>query len=318
MRPTIETLDAQTRAALVDRSPSTAAAAADALRQLAALAHADDDAAAAVYHGLVWDLHTDPDPRTYALRRWIVEAGYAVDEAHVLVPALPAPLAPDALLDALRGAHARSTGAAHPMPSHMFRGDPSLAELKIYLRHHWHRSRLFFRELTELALSRPLAEASVVYRNLYDETGGEDPSRAHPFLLQRLLRYLDVPHGFDDRPELPAAQAYLNNRIRCARHPNPAWGLAVLFALEFGTPATHGDIYALLGRFGLPDDVCEFHRLHMSADVEHAQETADLIAATITRAEDQAILLASLDHHRALGRRYFDAIWREMLATRRP
>ncbi len=123
-----------------------------------------------------------------------------------------------------------------------------------------------------------LGHASVLHRNLYDETGGEDSEQAHPFLLQRLLRHLGVPHGFHDRPELPEAQAYLNNRIRCARHPNRAWGLAVLYSLEAGTPATHGNIYALLQRFGVPD-AREFHRVHMSAAVEHARETAGLIGA---------------------------------------
>jgi pyrroloquinoline quinone (PQQ) biosynthesis protein C len=315
---TIAALDARVRAALADRSPTAAAAAATALGELATLAFAGDDAAATAYHGLVWDLHADPDHATHALRGWLVQAGYAVEQAYVPVdPPQPA-LAPADLLARLAAEQARNAGLAHPMSAHMFHGDPSLAELKIYLRHHWHRSRLFYRELTELALTCPLRHASILHRNLYDETGGEHSERAHPFLLQRLLRHFDLPHGFADRPELPEAQAYLNNRIRCARHPNPAWGLAVLYSLEAGTPATHGNIHALLRRFGVPDEAREFHRVHMTADVEHARETAELIGDIVQSPADQAILLASLRYHRALGRRYFDAIWREMQATRRP
>lgn len=318
MPTSIAHLDALVRSALDDRAPAAAAAAYTALGELATRAFSDENAAATTYHGLVWDLHADTDASTYALRAWLVQAGYAVEEAHVQPVEPFEPLAPDALLARLRDEHARASGLAHPMSTHMFHGAPTLDELKIYLRHQWHRSRLFYRELTELALTRPLAQASVLHRNLYDETGGEDPTLAHPRLLQRLLRHLDIPHGFADRPELPAAQAYLNNRIRCARHCNPAWGLAVLFALEYGTPATHGNIDALLGRFGIADDLRAYHRVHMTADEEHAQETADLIAEAVTSPADQAILIASLRHHRALGRRYFDEIWREMQATRRP
>ncbi|WP_434425730.1 TenA family transcriptional regulator [Nannocystis pusilla] len=311
----IAILVASVRAALGESTPRAAADAAHALGRLAALAFAGDDDAAAAYHGLVWDLHADPDPRTYAVRRFVVEAGYAVEEAHV-PPVEPEPLlAPADLLARLQAEQNQRTGLRHPMSTHLFHGDPSLGDLKIYLRHHWHRSRLFYRELTELALSCPLGHASVLHRNLYDETGGEDGSQAHPVLLQRLLRHFDLPHGFDDRPELPEAQAYLNNRIRCARHPNLAWGLAVLFSLEAGTPATHGNIHALLQRFAVPEPAREFHRIHMSADVEHARETAELIGAVVHSPADQAILFASLRYHRALGQRYFDAIWREMQAT---
>jgi pyrroloquinoline quinone (PQQ) biosynthesis protein C len=308
-------LAAAVRAAVTSPIPERIAAARRRLGDLAARAFGGDQETAVLYHGLVWDLHADPDPRTYAVRRWLLEAGYLVEEAHV--PRLePGPaLAPAELLARLADEHAARSGLTHPMSAHLFEGDPSPRDLAIYLRHHWHRSRLFYRELTELALTLRLRHASVLHRNLYDETGGEHTGQAHPFLLQRLLAHLGLPTGFDDRPDLPEAHAYLNNRIRCARHPNPAWGLAVLYALEAGTPATHGRIHALLLRFGVPDDAREFHRVHMTADVEHARETADLIGELITSPEDQATLIASLRYHRALGRRYFDAIWREMQAN---
>ncbi|MCB9706217.1 MAG: iron-containing redox enzyme family protein [Myxococcales bacterium] len=292
--------------------PEAAAAAHAAFGALARRASGGDAAAHDRYHELLWALHADRDHRSYALRWWIAGAGYAVDEAAIAPVEIGEALAPDAFAARIREEHASRSGLRHPMSVYFFEGAPTLDEFKIYLRHHWHRSRLFYRELAELALSRELAEASVVFRNLYDEGGQEESAGAHPFLLQRLLRHLEVPCGFDDVPELTEARAYLSNRIRCARHPNPAWGLAVLFALEYGTPATHGNIYRLLRRLGVPEEACEFHRLHMTADIEHAEETVSLIAALIRGAEDQGIFLASLRHHRALGGRYFDAIWREV------
>lgn len=315
-------LAALARAALAPGAPAAAAARGrDAIDALARRVFGEPDTgstsdAAAVYHGLLWDLHADPDHRTYALRWWLASAGYAVEEAAIPAPPLPAPLAPADFAQRIRDEQSALSGLAHPMSQHLFAGEPTRREFEVYLRHHWHRSRLFFRELTELSLGRPLAEASVLFRNLYDEGGGEDPAGAHPFLLQRLLRHLGLPCGFADRPELPEAQAYLNNRIRCARAQNPAWGLAVLFSLEYGTPATHGNIYRLLRRFDVPEDACEFHRLHMTADIEHAEETIGLIAEIVRGADDQALFLASLRHHRGLGRRYFDAIWREIQGTR--
>ena len=298
-------------------SSSAAARGRDAFAALARAGLADA-AASVAYHDLLWDLHADPEHRTYALRRWIAAAGYAVEEAAIAPVEVPEALDPAAFADRIRAEQGALSGLVHPMSSYLFAGEPTLDEVKVYLRHHWHRSRLFFRELTELSLGRPLAEASVLFRNLYDEGGGEDASRAHPFLLQRLLRHLGVPCDFDERPALPEARAYLNNRIRCARAANPAWGLAVLYALEAGTPATHGAIYRLLRRLGVPEEACEFHRIHMTADIEHTEETLGLIADVVRAAGDQAIFLASLRHHRALGRRTFDAIWREIQGMRGP
>jgi pyrroloquinoline quinone (PQQ) biosynthesis protein C len=309
------TLVASVRRALDRDDPNAAAEAHRAVAELARRAVAADDPEDpdyAAYHGLLWDLYADTDHRTYPLRWWLSTAGRAIEEAAIPREALPEALAPDALLARVRGVLDGGARPRHPMAVHLFEGTPTIAALRIYLRHHWHRSRLFYRELTELALSRDLGEASVIARNLYDESGGEVSAAAHPFLLQRLLRALDVADGFDDRPELVEAHAYLNNRVRCARHPNPAWGYAVLFALEYGTPANHGTIYHLLRRVGVAEEDCVFHRVHMTADVEHAAETAELIAARITAADDQAIFLAALDHHRRLRGRLFDAIWREI------
>jgi pyrroloquinoline quinone (PQQ) biosynthesis protein C len=314
----VHDLAALTRGAIDPCASSDAATRGrNAFAELARRAQGDDDAAVA-YHDLLWDLHADPDRRTSALRGWIAAAGYEVEEAAIAPVELPVALEPAAFAERIQGELAALSGLVHPMSAHLFAGEPTVDEVKIYLRHHWHRSRLFFRELTDLSLGRPLAEASVLFRNLYDEGGGEDPARAHPFLLQRLLRHLGVPCDFDERPALAEARAYLNNRIRCARAANPAWGLAVLYALEAGTPATHGAIYRLLRRLGVPEEACEFHRLHMTADIEHADETLGLVADLVRAAGDQAIFLASLRHHRGLGRRYFDAIWREIQGKRAP
>lgn len=313
----VEAVERAVRSALRAGAASTEIVAARAsLQGLAEAALAGERAAFVAYQDLLWDLHVGGEGRGYGLRRWLCEACYEVEEAHVARVEHAAALPRGAF--ALRAEQEVSGGPPHEVSTRLFSERSTLAEFKVYLRHHWHRSRLFWRELAELGVGRGLADASVIFRNLYDESGGECEGRAHPFLLQKLLRHLGVPCEFDERPTLPEAQAYLNNRIRCARHPNPAWGLAVLFALEHGTPATHGQIYRLLRRFGIDEEYCEFHRLHMSADVEHAAETWSLIERVVVGADDQRSFLSAIRHHRGLGRRYFDEIGREMSSARGP
>ena len=322
--------------ALEDRQgPEAAARAYRAMVELSALAHADPHSqsgaapehhgaeqpspAFSAYHRLLWRLHVHPERLHDPLRAWLASAGYDAEEATIPLPAVDPTLDQDGFIALICAEHEARSGLRHPMSAHLFEGDPpEFAELAIYLRHHWHRSRLFYRELADFSLGRDLAAASVIFRNLYDEGGGEQTPKAHPFLLQKLLLHLRIPCGFADEPELPQALAYLSNRIRCSRRANAAWGLAVLFSLEYGTPTTHGNIYRLLRHFEVPEEFCEFHHLHMSADVEHARELVDLIRERVLSAEDRATFIASLRHHRALGRRYFDAIWREIQATREP
>jgi pyrroloquinoline quinone (PQQ) biosynthesis protein C len=201
----------------------------------------------------------------------------------------------------------------HPMSAHLFGGGaPTLDDVKIYLRHQWHRSRSFFRELTEFALTLTLPDAALIYRNLHQEAGGAPGATAHPILFQRLLAYLGLPADLHEPPSLPEAHAYLTNRYRCVRHEDPAWGLAVLFSLEHGAQETHGAIAALLARMGLPEHVTEFHRTHVEADAAHTADLLSLVARLVVTAEAQRTFLRSLYHHRALHKRYFDRIWSEM------
>jgi hypothetical protein len=151
-----------------------------------------------------------------------------------------------------------------------------------------------------------------VVANLHEELGEGRPGRAHPELLQRLLRHLDVRCEHEHRPSWPEAWAYLNNRVRCARSSEPAWGLAVMFSLEHGTPATHGSIHDLLERMGVPEPLLEFHRIHRLGDAAHAEAFMGQIERLVLTPHARRVLLCSLDHHRELGMRYFDRIWQEM------
>jgi pyrroloquinoline quinone (PQQ) biosynthesis protein C len=305
--------------ALAPGAPTHAVArAAQALAELAEQATPDDASAHAGYHALLHALHERHEPRTYAARRWLCQPAYEVEEARILRLR-----AHDSRFDALEGTAAglrerlaleleRRSGLRHPLSTHLFHGHPSARDVRIHLEHHFFRSRGFHRELTELALALPPSEARSVIANLHEELGEGRAGRAHPELLQRLLQHLEVPCSLEHQPSWPEAHAYLNNRVRCARSGEPAWSLAVMLALEHGTPATHGHIHAMLARMGVPEPLLEFHRIHMLGDAAHAEAFLAVIERLVTTPAARRVLLCSLDHHRALGMRYFDRIWQEI------
>lgn len=306
-------------AALAPAAPPAAVArAAAALAALAERATPDDAPAYASYHALLWDLHERLEPRTYAARRFVCQAAYAVEEARILAAVAGDPRfdvadpSPAALRERVVAVHEQRSGLRHPLSAHVFDGTPTRRDVLVYLEHHWYRSRSFHRELLELCLGLPLAAAQGIVANLHDELGEGRPGRSHPELLQRLLEHLGVPCRFDARPPWVEALAYLNNRVRCARSGEPAWGLAVLFSLEHGTPATHGAILARLRRMGVPEPLCEFHRIHAEGDAAHAEVVLELVLHRVVEPLARRALLVSLDHHRRLGLRYFDRIWREI------
>lgn len=314
----------QTTTACIDAAlapgarPAAVARAAQALAALAERATPANAEAYGGYHALLWALHEQTDPCTYAARRWLCEAAYAVEEARILAAHAHDPSfdvaepSPAALRERILAVHEHGSGLRHPLSTHVLEGAPTLLDVLVYLQHHWYRSRGFHRELTELSLGLPLPQAQPIVANLYDELGEGQPGRSHPELLQRLLVQLGVPCSFEERPPWVEALAYLNNRVRCARSGEPAWGLAVLFSLEHGTPATHGRILALLRRLGVPEPLCEFHRIHALGDAAHAEVVLKLVLGRVVEPAARRVLLVSLAHHRALGLRYFDRIWREI------
>lgn len=315
---------ALTTTALVDAalaphaSPAAAARAAESLAELATHAVPDDVSAYAAYHELLWELHERSEPRTYVTRRFLCQAAHAVEEARILAAHAGDPrfevaeLSTAAFRERILELHERGSGMRHPLSIHLFEGTPAHRDVLVYLQHHWYRSRGFHRELTELSLSLSLHDAQGIVANLDDELGGGRPGRSHPELLQRLLVHLGVPCDWGERPPWVEALAYLDNRVRCARSGEPAWGLAVLFSLEHGTPATHGSILALLRRMGVPEPLCEFHQIHALGDAAHAEVILELVLRRVVTPSARRALLVSLHHHRTLGLCYFDRIWREI------
>jgi pyrroloquinoline quinone (PQQ) biosynthesis protein C len=300
------------RACRPDAPADELARAAAGLESLArtALAAGEGEAYEA-YQGVLFALYEDDDPSTDAARRWLVSRVTPIEDAHVPLPAEKPALAPRAFLATIESGLSMRARLGSEMARHLFDGAPPIEDVALYILHHWYRSRGFYRLLADFALHAPLAHAAALYDNLGDEAGAGG-TLPHPVLLQRLVRHLDQPSGFADRPRELEALVYLNNRWRCARHPDPQWGLAVLYALEYTTTETHRNILGMLERAGLPADACEFHRLHASCDEQHAALMVEHIYEVTQTAEQQRRFRASLARHQALSRAYFQRIWRTM------
>jgi hypothetical protein len=157
-------------------------------------------------------------------------------------------------------------------------------------------------------------DSTPLYENLFDEAGNGDPNKAHPILLQNLLRYRDLPCDLDAESTMPEEQAYLNNRIRCLRHPDEAWGLALVYLLESVTAANHKKIYRMLEQAGIPADYLEFHYVHGFVDEVHSAELWGLVARRTDDGAFRKTFLRSALHHFEVTRQYYDAMWVEMQA----
>ncbi|QWP76790.1 iron-containing redox enzyme family protein [Lysobacter sp. K5869] len=289
------------------------ALAADELLALVRQGLAGDQNAYAQYQSILLDLHLPGEPHSEPTRRWLASQIYTVEDQ--FAPALPdfQPVSVDAFRAAIDAEIASRTRVRHPMSQHLFQGTPSEQDVRSFLQHHWNRSYNFYSLLAELAFRFPdIRDASVFYRNLYGEAGAETPERSHPALLSHLMVHFEIPLEIDFAALHPLEKAYLNNRIRCVRHTDVAWGLSLLYAVESVSCVNHLRIYELLQRMGVPEGPSEFHRLHGTQDEIDTEEMWELIAKYAHSESFQRTFMQSLARHFDINRAYFDLLWRQM------
>jgi pyrroloquinoline quinone (PQQ) biosynthesis protein C len=270
------------------------------------------------YQAILFYLHKCAHGPSQGTRNWLASRVYAVED-RALRRADPLETTSAAgfrqKVDDEIAARSRIT---HPMSSYLFAGRPSRDEIRVFIAHHWLRSHDFYRLLAELAFRFDrLDDASVFYRNLYGESGAEDARRSHPRLLERLISYLGLPLEIDWTKAPTEELAYLNNRLRSVRHHDPAWGLACVYAIESVSRVNHGKIYEMLRRADIPDESCEFHRLHSIADEIDTDELWTLIEPRAQDPEFRATFMRSLERHFALTGAYFDVLWSELQESSR-
>lgn len=296
-------------------SYSQIAQALEALLDLTDKGLAGDATAYAQYQALLLELHLPADPRTEPTRRWMASQVYLIEDQ--FAPHLPdfKVLPVEAFRKRIDDEIEARSRVNHPMSVHLFQGTPPLEDVRFFLEHHWTRSYNFYSLLAELAFRfEAIEDASVFYRNLYGEAGAETPERSHPALLSHLMTHFDIPLRIDFPALHPLEKAYLNNRIRCVRHTDVAWGLALLYAVESVSCVNHRRIYDLLQRLGVPEQPSEFHRLHGTQDEIDTEEMWALIAKFAPSPAFQHTFMQALARHFEINKAYFDMLWQEMQA----
>lgn len=296
-----------------DAAYSRVTLALEALLELTSKGLAGHAASYAQYQSTLLDLHIPGEPRTEPTRRWLASQIYQMEDK--FVPALSdfSALPVEQFRARVDAEIASRTRVKHPMSIHLFQGTPPSQDVRFFLQHHWIRSYNFYSLLAEIAFRfEAIRDASVFYRNLYGEAGAEAPDRAHPTLLSHLMEYFDIPLRIEFAPLDPLEKAYLNNRIRCVRHTDFAWGLALLYAVESVSCVNHLRIYELLQRLGVPEGSSEFHRLHGTQDEIDTEEMWQLIAKFAPSESFQRTFMQSLARHFDINQAYFDMLWQEM------
>jgi pyrroloquinoline quinone (PQQ) biosynthesis protein C len=257
------------------------------------------------------------DSATARTRRWLAHIIYQVEERAIVPADVPEGLSEadfQARLEQEVTSHSREK---HPMSQYVFGDSATRSQLQVFLRHQWFRTFRLYRDATDLSLSLvDVDEAAALGRYLYGELGEEDETRSHPRLLAKLLNAMDLEADFQAVSTMPEEIAYLNNRARCFRHSDVAWGLAVFYVTEMVVPSNHKKLYQALVKAGLSEDAAEYYKVHISLVPPRAKREWQLIARRIAEPAFQKGFLTSLMHHFRIEKAYYDAVWAEMQNTK--
>ncbi len=281
------------------------AAAASGVEGLARRSAEGDAAVARPYQAMLLELNERSDLATRQTRQWLVERAFAVEEQYISIDEHER-LRPDEFLARMQESIQDTTRYSRALSDHMFRGNPSLDDLKLFVLHQWYRSRSGYRIIGDFASGLDCTVAGPFYRNVYDECGGDHVSPPHPLLMRKLLAYLDLPT--EGMPAWVEATTYLNNRVRCVRNARIGQGLALMWYLEAVTSNSYLKMIEVFRRFEIPEDAYEFYTLHAQLDLEHTDQVESSFGALLDGAEVQACFVSALRRHRDLQAIYYDRI----------
>ena len=320
-RESVDALEQQVRAAIrPGHDGSGLDEAVVGLRTLARRSRDADPEAYECYQELLHFLHYGDDEPTYPLRQWLASTVYDIEEEQVELPTLTEALPVDVFEARLQQEQERLSPLHHPLFQHLYHGEPEFEQFKVYLRHKWLIMTTFWRSLAEFGdrLQRTdLENTALVYKNVYEELGEGDVMAAHLVQHQRQLKHIGVNVTFHDLPEYPETYEYINYRLMCMRHREPAWGLGSFFSMEATSLEYTMGHYHQLRRFGVEEEFCEIYRGHESIDTEHTSEILQVVRNLVTTAHAQSICLASQRRQMQLWHRHFDRVLEEIgLASR--
>lgn len=261
---------------------------------------------------LVYDLYFGPEEATHALRQWLATFanGYFASTAEPYPSAgLDDLTAFDAALDAVQG---EWQPQEHPL--FLRTCDPASPhrEFDHYLHQKWIIMLTFWRSISEFGqrLQRlpGLTNPSLIYKNVSEELGEGDVTRAHLVRHLQLLEHIGVPARWDDRPTFTSTFEYINFRMFCVRHLDPRWGAGSFYSQE----ATSLDYtlvhYDKLRQRGISHEAAGIYYDHEEIDDEHTDEIRVVIDGLSNHAEARATVLTAQRHQMLLWYRHFDDV----------
>lgn len=262
-------------------------------------------------------LHYADEPKSRLYRQWLASTVYDRIEATVDRVRLEEALDEDELVRRLTASQTELSPLKHPLFVLLYDGQPTFEQVKLYFRQKWLIMTSFWSSIAEFGHRLPASDlvgCALVYKNVFEELGDGDPSRAHLQSHLELMRSMNVDVDFDSPPEFVETLDYINFRMFCMRHPEPAWGLGSLYSQEATSleyTLGHAD---LLARFGVREERSEIYVAHDSIDTEHTDEVVQLVRHLVKGREAQEALLTAQRHQMVLWNRHFDRVYERALA----
>jgi pyrroloquinoline quinone (PQQ) biosynthesis protein C len=286
------------------------------LRGAGEAAHRGDAAAYAAYHDALYKLHFGRERRTEAVRQFLAASVYDLEERHAPIVVVAEPLTRTGLEQRVRQTQAEHSVLDHPLFHLLFHGDPSRAQVLAYLKQKWIIVLSFWQSLAELALRAETQVATVLTENLYEELGEGKRGNSHLEHHYAQLRDLGVDAQFSDTPTYPETQEYLNNRVRCMRHPEMVLGLGVAYSMEAASQGYSIQHAKMLRRIGAVSHV-DVYDQHDEVDDDHSADILEAILSHATTAQQQQLAVSAQAHQQKLWLRHFTRV-HETLRTMNP
>lgn len=175
----------------------------------------------------------------------------------------------------------------HPFYQAWSAGELTEDELGFYGRQYLNHVAAFPTYLTALHARLPEGETrKAVLRNAADE---EVHGTSHADLWRQFVRGVEHGEAHEAEAVLPEMVELMETYSELGQKGSPSAALGAFYAYESQVPRIAGEKLAGLKKFyGADDATCAYFKLHMTADVHHAQVWQGLIEEEIGKRPDGA------------------------------
>lgn len=175
----------------------------------------------------------------------------------------------------------------HPFYQAWSAGELTTEELGFYGRQYLHHVAAFPAYLTALHARLPEGESRrAVLRNAADE---EVHGRSHADLWRQFVKGIEPGPTSGADEMLPEMRELVETYQDLGRNAPPAAALGAFYAYESQVPRIAGEKLAGLKKsYGADDATCEYFRLHVTADVRHANVWRELLEREVSQRPDGA------------------------------